>query len=275
MLLKKNPKPFNFLCLRLFLLSIAAHGLAQEEPGFSPDRPGQSDGTFTVPPGFFQLEMGWDTAFNESGGVEDRQYQWPFTLLRMGLVEDLELRLAWCGRIRGETRIGGNTLTDEGSGDAAVGARYRIRKGISGGPAVALLASMSVPVGDEGYSSERYDPALKLACDQSLTERLSLTVNLGIAWSTVPETPRDRDTLSTAGYSASLGIGLSPGVSAFIEVFGETPASAPGGSSHGIDGGFALVRKNRFHLDISGGTGLSDDGPDWFAGFGFAFGWAR
>ena len=59
------------------------------------DRPDFSEGTQTVSPGHFQLEAGYLFVFDDENEAQRKQHTIPQILLRAGIIEDLELRLAW------------------------------------------------------------------------------------------------------------------------------------------------------------------------------------
>jgi len=123
-----------------------------------------------------------------------------------------------------------------------------------------LLFSVSVP--------RRADPALRLALSHSLSDRISFAYNLGAAWESEPDGDQDIDRLSVFQYTATLGVGLSGRTGAFLEVFGDLPLSAVGGSGHLLDGGLTHLLRDNLQLDASGGIGLSQDADDWFVGLG-------
>ena len=66
----------------------------------------------------------------------------------------------------------------------------------------------------------------------------------------------------------SLGIDLAPRWGAFVELFGDLPASDPVPATHSVDGGLTFLFSPRLQADLFGGVGLNDAAPDWFVGVG-------
>ena len=80
----------------------------------------------------------------------------------------------------------------------------------------------------------------------------------------------ERDTLSNAFYTVALGFGLNDRLSAFVELYGDIPASASGGPANSFDGGFTYLVRDNLQLDLAGGVGVSDAADDWFVGLGLS-----
>jgi len=128
----------------------------------------------------------------------------------------------------------------------------------------ALLAHLSLPTGESGFSSERADPSFAFLFSHTLTDRLSFGYNLGAVWGTEEDDSGDRHTLSVFRYTATIGVGLTERLSSFIEVFGDVPLSASGGPANMFDGGFTYLISDNFQIDVASGVGLSQEADDWF-----------
>lgn len=250
----------------LWLLAAAARA---EVPELVTDRPDQTESTEIVPVGWIQLEMGWTFARDDEDGVRTESDEVPGTLVRLGLAAGVELRVGWTGQVAEEIRSGGAQADVDGPGDAELGAKIRLRGGGSG-PAISALVATSVPVGDDAFTSDRYDPSLRLAFSQPLSARLGLTYNLGVAWASEPGADGEPTTGSSYLYTVALGTGLSDRLGAFVEVFGEIPGSAPGTPKTSFDGGFTFLVRDHLQLDLAGGVGLSEAAEDWFVGVGLS-----
>ena len=60
------------------------------------ERPGFSSSTYTLNPSGFQIESGYQ--YTHEGGFNDLDdHTLPFLLLRVGLVENVELQSSWAG----------------------------------------------------------------------------------------------------------------------------------------------------------------------------------
>lgn len=238
------------------------------------DRPDRTESAAVVAPGYVQVETGVLLTRDEGGGAEVEGVEGPGTLVRIGLGGRTELRLGWGGWVREEVDGAGprgGTITVDGAADAEVGAKVRLRNEAGRLPEAALLVGVSVPVGDEELTSDRYDPSILLSLAHTLSERLALGYNAGVAWSSAPGETGATETSSHLVYSAALGLGLGERLGAFAELFGEEPIDAPGSSAVSLDGGFTYLLRPNLQLDLFAGAGLTDDAPDWFAGAGVSF----
>ena len=68
---------------------------AQDNP-IVPDRPGFSTGTYTVKPGWFNVESGYQYAFNNNG-INYTTQTVPLLNLRIGISPKAELNFLWDG----------------------------------------------------------------------------------------------------------------------------------------------------------------------------------
>jgi len=254
------------LCL---LCASAASTSAQEAPELVTDRPDQTESTAIVPAGRAQLELGATLTRDEEAGSRVESLGGPGSLLRLGLSERVELRLGWEGWVDEETRSGGGRGRVDGAADAAIGAKLRLREGDGASPAIALIAATSVPIGEEAFSSERFDPSARLAVSHDLAGGIGLGWNVGIETASEPAAS-GRTTRSTAIYTLAAGFPAAERWGLFVELFGEVPMSAEGGPAHSADGGATYLLRPNLQLDLAAGVGLSDAAPDWFAGVGLS-----
>ena len=209
------------------------------------DRPDQTESSLVVPRGSYQLEVGWTFTRDDEDSVRFESHEVPGSLLRVGLSDKIELRIGWTGFVDSELRFGGFKASDDGIGDGELGAKIHLAEERGGRPEIALLVSTSVPIGDDAYTTDRFDPALRLALAHTLSERVSLGYNFGLAFESGVGDDGDRDTLSNAFYTVALGFALSDRWGAFVELYGDVPASASGGPANAFDGGFTyLLRDN-------------------------------
>lgn len=228
---------------------------ADSIPELITDRPDQTESSAVVPRGYLQLETGF--TYTEAGS-RSRTLEYPGTLLRIGLTEGLELRLGTTGFI---AEFEPTDTTD--FGDSEIGAKIYLWEEQGKVPEAALLASISVPTGESGVSSERFDPAFRFSFSHNLTERVGLGYNLGAAWESVPS-PSGRSTLSVFEYTLATGFDINDRLGSFIELFGSAPLSANDDPEVSVDGGATYLLRPNLQLDVAVGAGLNDNAPDWF-----------
>jgi hypothetical protein len=240
--------------------------VAQQPPPLVTDRPDQTESPFVVRPGYVQLEAG---GLHEVGAEPEagRLTGVGSVLARIGLAGPVELRLGFLGWQRA-TAPGAESLT--GFSDLTVGFKVAVREGGGFSPSAAVVGTMLVPVGDEEFRAAGVDPEVRVAMAHELGAGVSLGYNVGGAWVT-PAADADPGSTHVAGlYSLVLGRSFGGRLGAFIEAFGAVVPAVEHPSSHALDGGITIGLRPNLQLDVSGGIGLDQAGPEWFVGTGVA-----
>jgi Putative MetA-pathway of phenol degradation len=247
----------------LFLLAAAARA---QEPLVT-DRPDFTESAETVPAGRFQLEAGVTHERVGQGDVDLTTFG--EALLRIGIAERLELHVGLPSFGRVETA--GNSLS--GWTDGSLGLKWKLAalpagSGGRGGLDLALLAGTSAPSGDNDFTSDAWEPEVKLAAATTLTERAALSGNVGWARAADFDERFDR-------YSGSLSLGLAwnDRLGSYFEVYGFDGEAPFEGSSSFANSGFTWLLSDDLQLDLRVGTGLGDSEPEWFVGAGFGARW--
>ena len=258
------------LCLTLTTCFAGQQGTSGsgKPPELVSDRPDQTESSSVVPPGYVQVETGWTLTRDSGEDVRTSTHEIPGTLVRIGVINLMELRLGWSGGVWEDTRQAGRQMNLAGHGDAEVSSKFYLREEEGWVPETALLLGFSLPVGQEELSSGRVDPALRLTFSHSFSDRVSFSYNVGASWESELEENADRDTHSFFNYTAVVGIGLTDRAAAFIEVFGDIPLNAADGPRNSFDGGLTYLPKPNLQFDVVAGRGLSEDADDWFVGLG-------
>ena len=194
--------------MALSLLLVSAGYAGDQAPDLVTDRPDQTESSETVPPGYVQFEFGWTHA-EDDDGADVTTDSFPEMLVRLGVAEDLEFRFGFAGYTWEDVDAPGEASQSEhGAGDLEVGLKWRFWSESGYRPQTALLAGTTLPTGATGFSSERFDPSVRLACSHTLTETLGLGYNLGTSWVTEEDAFGDRHTEAFAVYTVALGIAL-------------------------------------------------------------------
>lgn len=231
------------------------------------DRPDQSESAVTIAPGSVQVEMG--VTHREIDDNFDVTAFGEF-LIRTGLSENIELRIGYGGYNEANLDLGFVDVDESGSADSSLGIKWKIRDEKNKMPQTALLVATSLPTGEDGFTSDRAEPAFRFIFSNTLTKRIGLSYNVGMA--SVTETDGNGEhTLAVAQYTLSLGVAVSDRVSAFVESYGDIPTSASGGPANGVDAGFLVLITPLLQFDVAVGTGISDAAEDWFATTGLSF----
>ena len=251
----------------LLTISMFIGNMVQAEniPELVTDRPDQANSPVTVLPRVLQVETGILYTEEYEGDERSRTLAVPQTLIRTGLSDRIELRLSFDGYLSEDVE------DNDGLGDSAIGFKINVLKESGILPEIGFLARLTLPTGENALSSEREDPAFQFLFSNTVTERITIGYNLGMAWKTVEdESGGGRDTLSSFQYAVSVGFGITDHLGSFAESFGNVPMSAKGNPSHSFDIGFTYKVQRNIQLDASYGIGISDDADDWFAGAGIS-----
>lgn len=239
------------------------------------DRPDFTESTVTVPYGRAQIEAGYTYTYDSGDGVRFQDHTYPETLLRIGLVEDVELRLSWLGwshsqetfRFRNDAgRRIKTTERDDGGNDVSVGFKFHLWDQDGLVPDTGVIVEASMPTGAAGLTSGDVDPAVKLLWAYDLTDDLALAGNVNVATPTA-----DAGRFFQSSASVSLGYGITDRLGTYVEYFGFYPNDRNTADAHFANGGFTYLITDNFQLDIRAGVGLNDEADDFFTGVGFAF----
>lgn len=244
--------------LALSCLLYAGQLLAQSEEPLVTDRPGEgTDAASVVGAGVGQLETG---VFQEWESQEDyRLGYYPTALLRYGLLDRVELRLS-SGLYRSEAQSGIGWSPLDLATKVALNEEAR---GVI--PQAALLVGFTLPAtGSAEVQSNFTQPRVVLLLNHPINSWLGITTNLGAHW--------ENDSPETIyRYALSLDLSLSERVGAFAEFYGNLPEASV--SSHLFNSGFVFLVTNDLQLDLSAGTALTDNAPDYFVSGGVSWRW--
>jgi hypothetical protein len=268
---RSNPAPPPNAAPTVNLLGLEADPL---EEAIVTDRPDFTESALAVPRGHAQLEGGYTFTYDSGDGVRRSEHVYPEFLLRVGLVREWELRVAWDGWIHGEEvfreandagrRV---VVTDraDGAGDMSLGVKRHLWDQDGLRPDFGLIVEADLPTGGRDQTSGDVDPGMKLLWGYDLTDSLGLAGNVNCA---VPTSGNERFFQVSA--SISLAVSLTDRLGFYTEYFGFYPADFDNSDAHVANGGFTYLITDNLQLDVRAGVGLNDEADDFFAGAGFA-----
>ena len=240
---------------------------AQETPELVTDRPDQTESATIVPPGSLQVETGITFTSDTRGldpGIDKQGLALGTTLIRVGLLKNLELRLIG-QHSQSQTSLQGinETNSESGLSDIAIGGKFGITEEDGLIPEMALNLHMGLPVGGESFRPSVAVPYFRLLLAKTLTEDLSLGLNLGAEYS------GDKPD-GTFIYTLSLAMGLTDKLGAYIETYGDMPSTEK--LNVLVDGGFTYLVAPLVQLDLEAGYSLSErTSLDYFIAGGISF----
>ncbi len=239
--------------------------LSNEKVAVAPiitDRPDFTESTETVPVGMTQIEAG--ATWTRSGS--ERASSWGEVLIRHSLGRKTEMRIEapTFSRLRGaagnsrgfeDGSIGFKQVLSQGSG------KLGLRK-----PRISVIGATSLPLGSRDLRQSRLQPEAKLLFGWDLSEKISLSSNLNLAF-----LRENGERFREWSASLSLGYSLTEKTASYVEIYGFAPNGGRARSQF-INGGFTHHINDDFQLDARLGFGIDNDvaGKNSFFGLGVA-----
>lgn len=239
-------------------ISAQAQSAAGDEDYINPDRPGIADGSKVVGAGHFQVEIGVQEEFRQSGGASDRTLFIP-TLLRLGLSKNWELRVETTGAyIRDRVSDPASGVTNsQGADPVSLGVKYHFQDsaGLSQ-PSLGVILRVFAPSGSGSFKTSHATADLRLAADWDITPKWSLNPNVGVA---IYESAGR--TYEAGLFATTLNYNPSPILNFFVDTGIQSPETKHGRTSMIFDGGIAYIVGHDIQLDFSVGTGAAGSTP--------------
>lgn len=242
----------KILCL---LLIVSNSIYSQTIEPIQADRPDQTETPAIVPKGMFQIEAGFTF---QKKDTFSKSFSLPSTLWKYGVNENFELRLI--------TEFLSEEINNEklnGVSPIYVGFKVKLteEKGIV--PKTSFIAHISLPnAASTIYKTNHFAPEFRFVMQHTLSEKLSLSYNLGAEWDGFSAEP-------TFIYTNAIGYSISNKLGSYIEIYGFIPQNTK--SNHSIDGGITYLINNNFMVDLSSSIGITDNAPKHYFAFGFSF----
>ena len=244
--------PLRRVPVGVALTALCAGAASQELPPVTAERPGFSSSPVVLAPSTLQLESGYQYT-RERGSTDVDDHTLPFALVRVGLIERLELQLGWAGYSWRETN--GQDL--DGAYDANIGLKWQVSDGDASLP-LALFAGVTLPTGNRRFGRDGVEPSIGAFWSYSLQ----------LDWFGTALLSEVNDEV-LVGNALGANLPVATDVSSYIEYFGIYGAS--GGPEHYLNGGVAYLPRNDMQLDLYLGAGLNGVAADFFLGFGIAY----
>jgi hypothetical protein len=232
------------------------------------DRPDQTEAPIITPPGFFQIEVGAQSEFDNNSDIKMRSQSTLYntTLWKYGVTKNFELRLIteYAGdKYRSYSGLSDTAFKLNVFNPVSIGSKIHLQsqKGII--PEISLITHLELPYfGSHNYKPQFIIPRFRFLFAHSLSDRFSFSYNFGGEW-------EDGTNEATGIYTASLGAALTDKLSCFLEAYGFIKEK--GEADHRLDGGFTYLISNDVQIDCSGGIGLTQNAPDYFLSAGLSF----
>jgi hypothetical protein len=218
------------------------------EPG--PDSADLPDSAYAVPPGVAYLETSF--SYTSSKGPRIRDY-FTATLLRVGLCEDIELRIATPGVIHEH----GPSESTTGFGPMTFGFKAHIWDEMEdlGIPAFGIIGQVTAPTASAGFDDGTAQPTVFFNFDHTLPADSYFEWNLGISASH----DEDGDRFTQGSFLWSLGHEWSPSVTTFFHGLANFPAGSGDDVEVLFGPGVIWFPSQRVAVDFSYNFGVTDE----------------
>ncbi|WP_179021545.1 transporter [Winogradskyella forsetii] len=227
------------------------------------DRPDATEASSTVGKGTLQIETGGLFESFEENNTTSENYTYNTTLIRYGILDNVELRVGW-DFVEGITKVNGRKLDNVTSGlsPLLLGLKLDIAEEKGSMPEIALIGHV-FPLfsASADYRPETTGIDFRLSLSHTLSEKSSLGYNIGAKWGN--DSPE-----AAAIYSLSYGYSLSDKFGCFTELYGDLPEDSS--ANHYWDAGFTYLPCNDLQFDIYGGTSITQ-GQDLLIGMGLSY----
>lgn len=231
----------------------ATVSLGQEEvsPGdIITDRPDETEAPNLLLKGNLQVETGvFYEKYTEE--VADKElFGYNTTLLRYGLLENLEFRLGF-DYIKTRTNNSETSYREIlGFSPLLLGAKIGIAEENGALPQIGILGHLHLPltVADD-YRPKTTGVDFRFAFSHQLSPSSSLSYNLGAEW-------KNDESQATYIYTLAYGYSISDRLGIYAEVYGEVPEEDVAG--HSWDGGFTYLVKDNLQLDVLVGSEIEN-----------------
>ena len=283
-------KPFKISwALALMAFTLWQVQAQQNASGFSPaqsedhsiitDRPDATESPNTVEPGYIQIETGGYYTSYEVSGVKTESYGYNTTLARIGLLENMELRLGVnYENNRVTTTMGEASVKNDFKSFTPMLAGIKINlfegQSFGGGPGktdFGFLGHLYLPFttstpedmsssGAEGMP-QTTGADFRFSVGHELSDRSGLAYNLGGQWA------GDGSGMAFV-YTLAYGYSLSDRIGAYVELYGDAPELSS--ANHYWDAGFTYLAGWNLQYDLTFGRSITE-GQDLLLSAGLSY----
>jgi hypothetical protein len=240
---------------------------AEEEEPLESDRPDFTESTSTVGFRRLQIESGYTFTHGVGGDSAHNVHDLPELLVRYGVAERLELRLAWDEGVlfeRFRDEASGRIVRQTDYTDMEIGFKYAIGKQDAWKPKTAIIVAISAPVGSPAESSRQVDTRVNFCYSWDITKKLSLNCSTGNVW-----TAQFGDRYTQFFQTGSLDYELTKKLHVFSEAYGLFDRNASDNRpQYFYNAGVTYLVTPNFQLDWRAGCGLNAWSDAFFTGCG-------
>lgn len=218
------------------------------------DRPDLTESPYLVPKNYFQMESGILFKNDKSNA---QLMKLPTALWKYGLTNNFELRLI--------TDFDGS-IKNKGFGLSPIWIGFKAPLVEENGmvPKISIISHLQIPtLASSFYKAKYIAPQFRFVFQHTITDKVSLSYNLGMEWDGfLPQ--------QTYIYTLTTGIALTKKIGMYLELYGDFQQKDVQGNYH-ADGGFTYLINNNSMFDISSGFKYLGVNKDYFLSCGYSF----
>ena len=232
------------------------------------DRPDATESPNTVEPGFIQIETGGYYTRFEENEITFETLGYNTTLARIGLLENLELRLGVNyedNRVTSKMGATETTTDFESFTPMLAGIKINLFEGRSGTD-FGFLGHIYLPFTTRTPDGVTPEPSttgadFRFSVGHELSERSGIAYNLGGQWA-------GDDTGMAFVYTVAYGYALSDKIGAYVELYGDAPELSS--ANHYWDAGFTYLAGWNLQYDLTFGRSITE-GQDLLLSAGLSY----
>ena len=252
------------ITITLFMTQVFLPIFAQQErPELITDRPDATEAPSVVVRGALQIESGALFTSFEDDVLQTNTTTYNTTLLRFGLLENLELRLGWnFVEQRNKLSTAQEEFIQSGLSPLLLGMKVNITQEKGWLPTIGLIGHLFLPfTASDDFKPQNTSVDFRFAFDHTLSDSSSIAYNLGAQW--------EADSLGAAYiYTLAYGYSITDSFGLYAELYGDLPENNR--SNHFWDAGVTYLILPNLQLDATIGTSITK-GQDLLLSGGFSY----
>lgn len=252
------------ITITLFMTQVFLPIFAQQErPELITDRPDATEAPSVVVRGALQIESGALFTSFEDDVLQTNTTTYNTTLLRFGLLENLELRLGWnFVEQRNKLSTAQEEFIQSGLSPLLLGMKVNITQEKGWLPTIGLIGHLFLPfTASDDFKPQNTSVDFRFAFDHTLSDSSSIAYNLGAQW--------EADTPGAAYiYTLAYGYSLTDSFGLYAELYGDMPEN--NSANHYWDAGLTYLVLPNLQLDATVGTSITE-GQDILVSAGFSY----
>jgi hypothetical protein len=237
----------------------------------SPDRPDKTESPYTVDAGHFQMEMDFaNFTYNQTDGTTTRAWNVAPFNLKAGLLNQVDLQLAFDSYGYADSHAAGGTTTQSGVGDLTTRLKINLWGDDGGQTAFALLPFVTFPTSTDGLGAHAVEGGIIFP----LAVKLPQDFNLGLE-TAVSFLRDDNDNNYHADFINSITVGhdLIGRLVGYLELFSDISTESHSGWVGTVDAGLNFSITENVQLGCGCNFGITSAADDFnpFAGITMRF----